>query len=223
MALSTYAELQTAIQTELDKSNTEFTTAVPDLIKRAEAKMNRRLRLRNMEVQATASYPSTNTTRRLAMPLDMLEMLDMWIKPATGTDAEYWLLRQVSPVHLPQWYEQEYVLVYAWRNDIEFNRTVSADHTVKMHYIKKLALASDSTNWALTNFPDAYLYGSLMESELFWANDQRAPLWKQLFEEAVNQMNELDQRSRNDAELNNRQAMRMSGGRGRFNILNTRW
>lgn len=219
MALSTYAELQTAIHSELDRSTTAFTAAVPDLIKRAEAKMNRRLRLREMEVQATATYASTNTTRRLALPSDMLEMLDIQIKKSSEADTEYLTLKQVPPYKINRYYDTQDVIAYAWRDEIEFNTTVSADHTVKMHYIQKLDLATDSTNWVLTNFPDAYLYGSLAEAELFLLNDARVPIWKTLFSEALQEMNELDSRSRNDAELDNSQAVGMAAGYGRFNIL----
>jgi len=220
MALSTYAELQTAISNELNRSEATFTAAVPDLIKRCEAKLNRRLRLREMEVQKTATYGAANTTRRIAMPDDLVEMLDIWIKPATQADTQYIALKSVPPSRLASYYAVSGdVTHYAWRNDIEFNALVGSDHTVKMHYFAKLDLATDLTNWLLTNYPDAYLYGALAEAELFLLNDARVPVWKSLFAEVMQELNDLDDRSRNDAELDNRKTVRLASRRGSYDII----
>ena len=40
------------------------------------------------------------------------------------------------------------------------------------------ALATTDPNWLLTAHPDHYLFGSLVEAEMFGVNDERAPLWK---------------------------------------------
>jgi hypothetical protein len=45
--------------------------------------------------------------------------------------------------------------------------------------------ASNPTNWLLSLAPDVYLYGSLMQAAAFLAEDERLPLWKAAFDEAV--------------------------------------
>lgn len=225
MALTTYAELQTAIVSEVDRSgDAALVAAVPDLIKRAEAKLNRRLRLREMETQATATYAATNTTRRIANPTGLLEMLSLWIKPASAADTQYRLLRQVTPAQFAKYYSvQGDVTHFVMRSDIELNAVVGADHTLQMHYFKRLDIATDSTNWLLTNYPDAYLYGALVEYLSFdagAAESPNAPLWPVRLAEVMEELNALDNRSRDDAELDNRQAVALAGHRrGRFNVL----
>jgi hypothetical protein len=49
------------------------------------------------------------------------------------------------------------------------------------------SIITGSTNWLMTSHPDIYLFGSLVEAELFGVNDDRALTWKarrdELFEE----------------------------------------
>jgi hypothetical protein len=48
---------------------------------------------------------------------------------------------------------------------------------------------SNTTNSLLSNFPDAYLYGSLFQAALFRADDEAAQKWLPLFERAIDRIN----------------------------------
>ena len=52
------------------------------------------------------------------------------------------------------------------------------------------------TNWLLTNAPDIYLYGTMLEAEPFIMNDERVPLWSQGFAQAVADLQEQDNKDR---------------------------
>jgi len=60
-------------------------------------------------------------------------------------------------------------------------------YNLEIDYYAKTAELTDSatTNDMLTNNPDLYLYGSLLEAEPFLMNDQRVPLWLAAFEKAI--------------------------------------
>ena len=60
-------------------------------------------------------------------------------------------------------------------------------YNLEIDYYSKVAALTDSatTNDMLTNNPDLYLYGSLLEAEPFLMNDQRVPLWLAAFEKAI--------------------------------------
>jgi hypothetical protein len=66
--------------------------------------------------------------------------------------------------------------------------TPDGNYTVAGTYYQKVPALSDSasTNWVISNYQDAYLYGSFVGSEGFIQNDQRIGLWRELFLEAVN-------------------------------------
>ena len=42
-----------------------------------------------------------------------------------------------------------------------------------------------STNWVLSDYPDAYLYGSLLQAQARLVGDERIPLWQQGFDRAI--------------------------------------
>lgn len=201
MALSNYTELQAAIVSELRR--TDLTANIPDFITRAEAKINRKVRLRGQEDLYTWTYDTAATDKFLSLPAGFVELLSLKIKGSTSEDRDYRELRYIEPSRFHLYYigssgkPERYTL----RNKIEIDRLPGESYTVRMHYLKQWDIATDTTNWLLTNYPDAYLYGSLAEASLFIKHDSRVPIWKSLFEESLSELDLLDERSRNDAVL----------------------
>lgn len=225
MALTTYAELQTAIQTELDISEATFVASIPDLINRAESKINRKLRLREMETLAYATYGVGTTEladRLLALPTGYVEMIPpLRMKPSTAADTAYEEVLYTDPGKISLFYgpaTRAGAMRYTLRDQLEFSSPVGTEHTVMMHFIKGFDIATNLSNWLLTNYPDSYLYGALAEAEMFLRNDQRVPTWKTLFAECMADLQELSERGRDDAELDVSELGRMSGS-GSFNII----
>jgi hypothetical protein len=220
MALTTYVELQAAIRTEINVTTSGITdAAIVDAINRAEAKINRRARFREMEQLAYATYSSGS--RYLAVPDGITEVLNLRIKKATEADIKYEEVVFVAPAGLWEFYEtpsDNDRFYYTLRDQIEFNREVSEDHTVMMHYIKSWDIASTSTSWLLTHYPDVYLYGALMECEMHLRQDERVPMWKSLFDEAILELNSLDERGRDDSQLDTSEVTRMAR-KSTYNIL----
>jgi hypothetical protein len=54
----------------------------------------------------------------------------------------------------------------------------------------------DGTNWLLTQSPDAYLFGTLAEAELYIGHDERAPMWLQRREAAFASIEMADRKAR---------------------------
>ncbi len=219
MALSNYVELQAAVRTELGISTSGITdAAIVDAITRAESKINRRARLREMEQLAYATYASGS--RFLALPDGFLELINLRVKKASEADTKYVEIPYVDPGRLWEYYEDNHTLErlrYTLRDQIEFSYEVTEDHTVMMHFIKRWDLATNSTNWLLTNFPDVYLYGALAECEMHVKKDERIVLWKSLFDEGIAELNSLDERGRDDAVLDTYEVSSMTN-RSFYNI-----
>ena len=71
---------------------------------------------------------------------------------------------------------------------IRFGPVPDATYAVQMSYYKKfpaLVSASGGTNWLLTNKPDVYLYGSLLEAAIYFRFDEDAQLYFGLYRSAV--------------------------------------
>jgi hypothetical protein len=67
-----------------------------------------------------------------------------------------------------------------------------------MMFYKKIDALSDSntTEQMLTDNPDVYLYGALLEAEPFLMNDQRVQLWATAFQESLRALQEQDNKDR---------------------------
>jgi len=74
---------------------------------------------------------------------------------------------------------------------IELLPTAAADRTLGMVYYASPASLSDSntSNWLLTYYPDAYLYGALIHSAPYLADDSRIQVWAALLKSAIDGIN----------------------------------
>lgn len=207
MALSTYSELQTAVRDELEIDTSGLAaTAIVDAITRAEAKINRRTRLREAEKLSTVVYEAATTAienRLIALPTGFVEMINLRFKKSSETDDKYEQAQYVDARVIARYYttSTEGAMYYTLRDQLEISRSVAQEHEIMMHYLKKWDIANDSTNWLLTNYPDVYLYGALAECEMHVRNDERVVLWKAYFDNAIDELNNLDQQSRDDVQL----------------------
>src|SRR6266567_707210 len=68
---------------------------------------------------------------------------------------------------------------------------------LEINYFQKIPpLATTDPNWLLTAHPDLYLFGSLVEAEMFGVNDERAPLWKARRDEIFDEIDKLNNKTR---------------------------
>jgi hypothetical protein len=75
-------------------------------------------------------------------------------------------------------------------DEIVFEPTPDAVYEVEMYYYALPALSSTNTsNWLLEKYPDIYIYGTLLEAEVYLMNDPRLPIWKMAFDEGIQQLN----------------------------------
>ncbi len=210
MALANYSDLKTAVFNEFvrNAANAAFTNAIPDLISRAESQINRRTRLRKQEDQNTWDVTSAATNKLLSLPAGFVEKLVLEVKGTGEDDTDYCEVKYVNPEVFQRFYrdagEAEY---YTIRDEIELNRKPGSNLTYRMHYIKDWDIATDTTNWLLTNHPDVYLYGAFVQADMWWRGDfmNMLPTHQNLFRDAMTELNKVANRSRNNSRLSTRE------------------
>jgi hypothetical protein len=189
MSITTYAELQTAIGNWLDHSL--FTARIPEFIALFEACANRKLRTRAQET-STNLMPSSGA---VALPADYLS----W-RRVTWTGSGRVELQYVHPSYLQAAYPSS-------PSDVPRIFTIEGstlkvrpadDTAIEFDYFQKVPALSESTttNWLLSVHPDLYLFGSLVEAEMFGVNDERAPLWKGRRDEIFDEIEKLSNKTR---------------------------
>jgi len=216
MSISNYTELQAAIANWMTRG--DLTSRIPEFISLCEAKLNRKLRLSQQRIVQTTPFVSANN-RRVSLPSDCLELLDIQVKLASADDSTY-----ISPIYAtPDMLNKKRLSSggtpthYTRHSQIEFNSDVANEHTVRLLYVKKWDIATNSTNWLLTNFPDAYLYGAMMAAMPYVKNDRRFPLWKSQHNEVMSELSILDERSRSEVIMDSDVAG--LSGSSKFNVI----
>ena len=193
MAIGTYAELQTAVANWLDRD--DLTARIPEFIALAEARFNRVLRLRSMESKQTASTIAAQ--RNYNLPASYIQMRNFQLNTSPITTLSY-----VTPeIYDRLWGGSQggtpkfYTIV---ADEISLGPVPGSVITMEMLFYKRFTDLSDAapTNWLLTNAPDIYLYGSMLEAEPFIMNDERVSLWSSALSEAVSQIQEQDNKDR---------------------------
>ena len=193
MAISTYSELTTAVANWLDRD--DLTLRIPEFIALAEAKFNRTLRLRSMEAKYTANTVAGQ--RNLALPTGYIQMRNFQVNsnPLTTlsyvTPEIYDRLWGGSTSGIPKFYT---ILA----NEVSFGPIPATVMEVEMLFYKNFTnlSASVATNWLITNAPDAYLYGAMMQAEPFIMNDERVALWGASLSKAIQELQEQDNKDR---------------------------
>ena len=193
MAISTYSELNTAVANWLDRD--DLTDRIPEFIALCEARFNRLLRIRAMEYKQTASTVAGQ--RNLALPTGFIQMRNLQINASPIVPMQY-----VTPEIYDRLYgsastgtPQMYTII---ADEIQLGPTPASVQTIEMLFYKKFdaLTALATTNWMITNAPDVYLYGCLLEAEPFIMNDPRVQLWATAFKQAITDMQEQDNKYR---------------------------
>lgn len=175
MTIGTYAELQSAV---VDWAyRTDITARVPDFIQLAESDMQVRCKLLDFEASATVAM----TAGVGALPTGF-----------NGMRAAYWdgdtkvPLRYITPDRYDA-LSSSGTGVWYTITGTQIKTAPQTDGNVVMTYKARFTplSASNTTNVILTNYPDAYLHGALLQFAM-WAKDKgRAADEAALFEASI--------------------------------------
>ena len=190
MALSNYTELQASVADFLNRS--DMTSVIPDFITMAEAELNRTLRVREMSVRTQAPIDS----QYVKLPDDFLGMRNIDLLTDPVTPMTYKNLQNLD-VHRASDATGKPIYYSIMQNNIEFSPVPDGDYTIEIVYYQKVpSLSANSTNWLLTDHPDAYLYGSLMHSAPYLQADERIGVWAGKYQQVIQQITTSDEKAK---------------------------
>lgn len=198
MTIASYDDLKSAIERWAARDgDSNVSDQASDFVTLGESRLNRVLPLRVNKVET----PLTGTidSRSLALPSDFVEPIALFL---TTFGSENWLRPVVAGT-----YERNTSsgTPSAWSingDAIDINTPCDQAHTFTFRYRKSFALSDAApTNWLLTNHPDAYLAACMVEYFLFVMNEERAAVWQQRLNAAVEEITWKDARSEANAPL----------------------
>ena len=199
MAITTYAELQTATANWLDR--TDLTARIPEFIELAEANFNRVIRQPDM-VAKDDSFSIAG--RYTTLPTDTLEIIRIVVDLTPVIVLEYMTPEEISERRIVMSSTGKpyyFTTIGGATNQLEVLPSPDSTYTSSIVYYTRIAALSDgaTSNWLLAAHPDIYLFGTLVEAEPYLKNDERMPMWTARLDKALNDLKLQGQRERHTA------------------------
>lgn len=190
MSIATYDELKTAIADWTHR--TDLTSKIPDFIKMGESFLNSKLRTVDMETRATAA--TSTTSRFMALPVGFLEMRSL-VMQDPAQEIYYMPPRELRECVISETATgtPEFFTI---KDEIEFNCIPQSAYTLEQHYYKKYDIATDLTNWLLTNHNELYLNACLVPAAIYTQNNDLLAMAKGLRDERLAEVNRDEARKR---------------------------
>lgn len=156
----------------------DLTTAIGDFVSLFEADFNASMRVRQMEQQTSP----VAATGYIVHPTNWLGWkqisgtsggIKYSLEPVTDEIA----IKRTAGENLP-------ARLYKVTGDRTFLYPSVTGVVFPTTYYEGVGLSS-GTNWLLTRYPSAYLYGSLLQATAAIGDDPRVPLWLQAYEKTL--------------------------------------
>jgi hypothetical protein len=197
MAISTWSELKTAAASWLHRDG--LTSRIEEFISLAENRIHygskdpqfpsEPLRVRAMQQRDTGSVSSGT----ISIPTGYLETIRLTLTVDGKNRALEYLPSAINAAYES---ETENANFFTVINGAIYVGAAGGGSGYVHDYYKALdALSgSNATNWLITNSPNAYLYGTLIEAMPFIGKDERLNVWYRMFAAAINGLNSQDKR-----------------------------
>ncbi len=201
MSIATYGQLKSAVANWLNR--TALTDRIPEFITMATARIHYGsmeppfqsdpLRIRAMET----SVSTTISTQRTQLPTGFLQARRLYLSsdpvrqlnPISPT--QFWSIWISSTTGAPKQFTIE-------GEEIVVGPAPDGSYTGQLLYYKSFTAFSDDadTNWLLTNAPQAYLHGALIEAHKFTRNQDGAQSSHAAFVGIINGLQAADKKDR---------------------------
>ncbi len=181
--ITTYAELVTALDgTSGYLHRTDLTAKIPDFIKLAESKINRKLRLLLGETESTLT--ATIGSRLMAVPTRFGSPIELWDTTNEPRTKMLFMQPDLLPVTTTNGASEYYTVDGTF---IATENPADVAYTYTLRYQTKFNLETTSTNTVLDNYPDIYVYGALLASIPFTRDYKNFDVWSALYNNAIDE------------------------------------
>jgi hypothetical protein len=205
MALSTFGDVKTAIGVYLDRA--DLAGYIPDFVRLAERRIaygssdpypSQPLRVPAMQTRTTG----TITSNAIAFPTGFLEPI--LVRATSGSSqwqlegADLGTFTKLQNSELTNNFTDLPTVYVILNNRIETAGLGASDYILDYYKAFDALSADADTNWLLTNAPDVYLFGALIESAPFLMDAQSThllPAWYGMYKAAINSLNMVIKRT----------------------------
>lgn len=194
----TYSTLVTDIIANMEEDSTEFTSALPSIIERAQGYLQRRADPINILRHAVVSVSASLRTADL--PSDVLVLKSVQLATDSGSIN---LLQQTNEYLVAYWPVFTSVgtpKYYAAKDNsqIFLAPTPVSSLVATIEYVAKVTVLSSAlpTNWFSENADSAFFAAAMMYANMWAKNSSAIQFWKGLADEEIAAINNEARRSR---------------------------
>lgn len=181
MSIATYAELVTALDGASGYLHRgDLTAKIPDFIRVAESRINRKLRVLLQETESTLT--ATIGSRLMSVPTLFGTPVALWLETYEPRDELIYRAPNDLPVTDTNGGSDFYTVD---GDNIATENPADIAYSYTLRYWTKFDIASTSTNTVLTNYPDIYIYGTLVASTAWTQDMSQLQFWAQQRDEAM--------------------------------------
>ena len=184
MALANYTDLVDSVSNWLHRS--DLSATIPDLIKLAEARISRDLKIQALEKEATITTVANQ--QAYTFPGDMVSLVRMFITDLAGNTSilqgyDPTTYRYNNAIQQPRYF-------YVEADTLKLSPIPDSAYTVTVIYKGTVpSLQDNTTNTIMTKYPNIYLFGVLLEASLYIKDQTSASLWEGRYNQAVKDAN----------------------------------
>lgn len=181
--VTTYSGLITSTGLWLERSDLQL--LIPDFITLVEERLNRILRVPEMEEVTTL----TTDGERIELPTDLRQIRNVYL----DTDPR----QELEPVSLGT-LRTKYAVQATGKpecyavsgSELVLGPAPDDEYDLILTYFQDIPALSptNETNWLITKHPSIYLFGVLLQAELYGWNDERLPMIKGGWDEAIDEL-----------------------------------
>ena len=183
--MTTYAQLLTDVPAWINRS--DLSAYIPTFVSLFEARVNRRLRVRQMEASFTGTIDANNL---IALPSDWMAFKALWVDGYEGVP--------LKPQSLESVVSQQATsgAPYFYAIDGDSVRFDGSGDVTGVYYQSVPGLVAAGSNWLCTAAYDAYLFGVASEAHLYLLDEARAAAFYARADDVLNNITETDRRDR---------------------------
>ncbi len=182
--ITDFGTLELAVLETLARDDLE--AFIPLFIQRGEMRINRQVRVRQMEV----ALDSTIASGVIVVPTDYIELKFSYVDGTPTQSLTRLSLNEMFRQYPLRSSDSKPRAIARETSNFVFGPWPDSAYTIKgSYYAEATALtAQDDTNWMITDAPDLIYFASLLGAESFIKNDSRIAVWEQAYFDAKKQL-----------------------------------
>ena len=198
----TFTTLKQDVQRYLERGDTLASDPIvfeqiPRLINLAERRIARELKIQGFINVVTAQLAAGNPV--IAKPDRWRDTVSVFIGTGASNNSRSALYTRSYDYLRSYWPDATQTGEPLFYSDYDYNHwlvapTPDEDYPIEILYYQLPALLTEEaqTNWLTENAPEILLYATLLEATPFLKNDERIPVWQNMYDRAAAMLNGED-------------------------------